>query len=299
MRPPSKLSVSHETRKRAENLDGPLFKFRSFDSERDPYAERQGGMASLLRDNLIYCPSPWELNDPWEGRPWFTPPDNHADSRRFMDACHELRKELEPDSSQWSDYSGIEGGCRLMQDLHHRKNKGLGIYSVCASITHPLQWSYYANGHRGYAWAFDNKLLPFASAEEVSYQSGFPEVISARWENSIRDSLLTKADHWKHEEEYRIILPEEPLSGAFDVVPYQGPPEQAPLGRYLRLPPKALLGVVFGANISHKHAGTILRLVREFGRDIEVRKCGTHRSKYEVAPFELAKGDRIWLTEFG
>jgi len=287
---------------RAENLAGPVYKFRSFNDARDANPDFQGGAASLLRDNLIYCASSWDMNDPWEGRPVFAVPDGPPESphvQAFAKAFGDSLEESDRAKGQrWLLENGVEAACRLMQDAHHKDNKDIGIYSVCASIEIPLQWSYYANGHRGYAWVFDNKSRPFSGAAKVYYEKECPAINWATWrrDNVLKASLLTKADHWHHEQEYRVILPRTSAPNLFDVVPYAGP-GTPPMGRYLKIPPGALLGVVFGVWTPRSIAGTIVRMARDYGRDLRFYKCGIHRDKFEVVAVDVSPTEYARLLD--
>jgi hypothetical protein len=287
---------------RAENLEGPVYKFRSFDAARDSNPDYQGGAASLLRDNLIYCASPWDMNDLWEGRPSFRVPTGLPDSpevRAFAKVFGDSLPESDrAGGERWLREHGIEAACRLMQDSHYRDNKDVGIYSVSASVELPLQWSYYANGHRGYAWVFDNKSRPFSVAAKVYYEKECPTINWATWrrDNVLKASFLTKADHWLHEQEYRVILPRTSAPHLFDVVPYAGP-GTAPMGRYLRIPPGALLGVVFGVGAPRSIAGSIVKMAREYGRSLQFYKCGIHRDKFEVVAVDISPTEYARLLD--
>jgi hypothetical protein len=287
----------------AVHLSGPVYKFRSYDNARDTDPQCQGSAASLLRDNLIYCASPWDMNDPWEGRPAFAVPEGPPDDpnvRAFVKAFIDTLPEPDrPGGEKWLLDNGIENACRLMQDAHHRENKGIGLYSVSASVEHPLQWSYYANGHRGFCWVFENKCPPFAAAAKVRYEPECPTINWAAWRQDntlLQASLLTKGAHWVHEQEYRVLVPRTSAPDLFDVVPYTGGPP-APLGRYLRIPAHALLGVVLGGGISLPVAGSIARMSRDYGRNLHFYKAGIHRKKYEMAIGELSQAGLARLLD--
>jgi hypothetical protein len=272
----------------AEQHEGPLFKFRGFDIEKDINPDYQGYAASLLRDGLIYCASSFEMNDPWEGRPAFSVPPypfEHPKTQAFVEAL--LDGQPDQDKPRWRALlkkTGLERHCNEMQDMHRDGHKTFGVYSMSANCVHPLQWGYYANGHRGFCWMFSNKVAPFSRAARVSYESDHPEVDWARWKelNLVRLSFLIKARHWSHEDEYRILLPQRDSPEHFSVVPHNGRGPKG-LGRYLKVPVDAVHGVIFGQAMRHSEAGAIVRTAREYGRNLEFRCALLHRRKFEMA----------------
>lgn len=267
---------------------GPLFKFRAFDPERDLDANWQGYAASLLLHNLVYCSSPWDLNDPWECRPAFVIPNAESDpaaARAFVNAMVEQQPDADKEGARrWLQEQGFEVAARRLQDGLHRSNLGLGIYSVAGNGTHPLMWSHYAAGHRGYCWIFDNKVAPFSRAAKVTYQNAYPEIDWARWreQDVTIASIFTKSDIWQHEEEFRVLLPRRDAPEVFRTVAHNGNGEP-PRGRFLQIPPAALIGVVFGGGMKRDQARALYRLILSSGRKLELMKAGIHRRKYEMA----------------
>jgi hypothetical protein len=277
----------------AEERDGPLFKFRGFDATKDLNPDYQGYAASMLRDGLIYCASPFEMNDPWEGRPAFSAPSHpfeHPESQAFVEVLLEGRPESEkPRGRELIRKFGFDVACNEMQDGHRENQRRFGIYSMATDSTHPLQWGYYANGHRGFCWVINNKIAPFARAAKVDYAEEHPAIEWVRWKelDLVRLSLLTKAKHWLHEGEYRILVPEREAPDRFQVVPHNGNgPKGA--GKYIRVPPEAIVGVIFGHDMMHSEMGEIVRLAREYGRNLQYGHAMIHRRKYEMATRELS-----------
>lgn len=264
----------------------PLFKFRGALTENDFNPMFQGRAASLLKDSLIYCASPWDLNDPWEARPAFSAPDLDAMSDKAQHWISAFGSIQQPDqrqaAEQWLKTVGFQDATRRMQDEFFQNSRKAGIFSIAGDPMHPLLWSYYSDGHRGFCWIFNHTIEPFASAVRVVYQESYPEFDWSRWndEDHLRLSFLTKAKHWTHEDEYRIVLPEVP-EAHLAVVPHNGT-GSTPLGRYLKVPDESLLGVIFGAGMSGRDRQRLASLAQEHGRTLQFFKVGIHRRRYEL-----------------
>lgn len=270
----------------ARQRERPLFKFRGALKNDDFDPECQGRAASLLRDSIIYCASPWDLNDPWEARPAFAAPGiepSSDEARSWISAFCSIQKPDQRDAAErLLKEFGFQEAARRMQDNFNNGSKSAGIFSTGGNATHALLWSYYACGHRGFCWIFDHAVEPFASAMRVTYQETYPEFNWSQWndEDHLRLAFLTKAKHWGHEDEYRIVLPAS-LGANPALVPHNGN-GKTPLGQYLKVPEAALRGVIFGAGMSGRDRQRLASLARQFGRTLQFFKAGIHRRRYEL-----------------
>jgi|TARA_R110001583_G_scaffold104208_1_gene251585 hypothetical protein len=106
----------------------------------------------------------------------------------------------------------------------HIKNK-MGIFSLSVKKHSRAMWSYYSHNHSGFMISFSTNEEfhpPFIQGDDnfgkghVKYTDIRPESILALMKKSdamkkndsekmLLDFFLTKDDHWKHEEEFRII----------------------------------------------------------------------------------------------
>lgn len=276
----------------AKDKDSPLFKFRTFDSDFDLDPDRQGSLASLIRDSVIYCASPWDFNDPWEGRTAFAVPEFDVSSEAalpFIKAFCDIQSSDQRHTAElWLRDVGFADAARRMQDEFWRDNLRFSIFSLAGNAANLLLWGHYARGHRGYCLIFDQRTEPFASAAKVTYQGEYPVIDWSQWQtlDTLRLSLLTKATAWSYEEEYRVVLPREGVVEPLQIVPHNGK-GSPPRGRYLIVPRDALMGVIFGGGMSAEYRAQIVQLARKYDRDIQFFKAGIHRRKYEVAITEL------------
>jgi hypothetical protein len=289
-------------RETAATRSEPLFKFRAFDRDRDVDPEWQGYAASFLRDGLVYAASTLDLNDPWEGRLSFRIPDADKDpahAKTFVESfCAQHPEETRPRAAEWIREQGFESVVRDMQLETWRSSQKRGLYSMAGTAVSPLLWSYYANGHRGFCWVLDPHVLPLRAATRVTYQSEYPEIDWAHWQEMdlLGQSALTKGLMWAHEEEYRLLVPERSAPELFPIVAHNGR-GPAPRGRYLRLPPEAVTGVILGTYMDPQDAADLLGLVEAFGRNIQVHTSRVHLRQYEMSVATAQEEDLKMLAK--
>jgi hypothetical protein len=128
-----------------------------------------------------------------------------------------------------------------------------GTACLATDPTNILMWSYYADGHKGAAVRFGmdlDRLLALGTAfneqgtdlfpVEVEYKEEFPNCnyYTADKHERIKVVLGTKSSAWKHEGEWRIVLP-----GRCDC--------------YLKIPPQIITGVILGMRIGAQEEETI------------------------------------------
>lgn len=90
-----------------------------------------------------------------------------------------------------------------------------GIVCFSAGWRNPVQWSHYADHHRGVCLGFevDDQYLT-----KVTYQAERPELASfkamqaagALTREWLMQAISTKFSHWAYEEEYRVFVPLDP-----------------------------------------------------------------------------------------
>jgi hypothetical protein len=96
-------------------------------------------------------------------------------------------------------------------------NSRMGLLCFSASWQNPVQWSHYADRHKGLCLGFD---IPDRLLDRVTYVSKRPainvELINSNPElvqGELKRLLTTKYAHWRYEREYRHFVP---LQGDFD-----------------------------------------------------------------------------------
>lgn len=190
-----------------------LYKYRSLSGDSSRYVER-----ILLHDEL-YFPRPIQFNDPFDCCPVLS---LQATDKEFADYLDDMYKRRMPSLSRADRRRSVSA---ILKDpsRNHRSKEALesfgsamteavnsaGVLSLSAKYDHILMWSHYADSHRGICLRFQaSSSTPFfGRAQPIIYQEARPIV------NLIHDSphaqadnaLLTKADFWSYEEEWRIV----------------------------------------------------------------------------------------------
>jgi hypothetical protein len=110
-----------------------------------------------------------------------------------------------------------DGRARLTEQFFKSVNSN-GMVCFSADPSSTLMWSYYAEGHTGIAIRFNmalRNLAAFGNAVgrvlpiEVHYQREFPTVnyYKSKTSELLFTVLGTKSLAWKHEQEWRLVLP--------------------------------------------------------------------------------------------
>lgn len=239
-----------------------------------------------LRDNVFYFASPAEFNDPFDCKNLFTfdgSTDN--DWRFFLDrllqrnepdlTIQERNQKLEKiiqsgirkDSSQREKLLKIWG-----ESLEEQSNK-LGVACLSQKPDDILMWSHYANKHHGFCLKFDKAILEskfFCS--KVRYRKKYPtfkEFLKADLVELSYVFLLSKSNHWKYEEEYRLVVD---LSKDTDI----------PFKRKIEYPKEALVGVVWGCQMSKKDKGKIKNSIKDMSHKISFYQAKKSDNSYAI-----------------
>lgn len=152
-----------------------------------------------LKNDYYFAPHHSALNDPCE---------NLFSEENLVLEFENIRKAL--DSSDELLKFHIQNLCA--------NSRGVGIYSLSKTELHELLWAYYSDSHSGFCIEYDFDLLIALTDTEASfdvdYSQNMPcltlENILSENRKAIPELLKltsgTKSEHWKHEEEVRIIL---------------------------------------------------------------------------------------------
>ncbi len=250
-----------------------LYRYRSLaDPRSSNYVEQ-----ILLRNELYFSP-PREFNDPFDCSPV---PSLKSSGKEFHTFLGELTKRRRPDLSRSARRAQVSTIARdlarnqrskeaqeaLRADMNKIVNE-TGILCLSAGCDHPLMWSHYADSHRGICLRFQaSSTTPFfGRAQRVSYQSERPTLNLVRdtIDEKVQKALLTKADYWSYEAEWRIIDHDA------------GPGVR-------QFPPELLDGVILGARISDTDKQKVLGWLEERQHRISVLYARTQATGFGVA----------------
>lgn len=228
----------------------------------------------LLLDNKLWFASPLDFNDPFDCRPVIdlcgSPQEllfwsaRHYQKRTIgvpvsvlLEKGRELAQQFQPEVED-------EEANRGARDALNEMLRDLGVLSLAARDNDVLMWSHYAANHTGVCWRFDHGVEFFAQAAEVKYAENRPvfRVLEGDRGDLADRMLLTKADFWKHEGEWRIVQP-----GVAGLISF---------------PADGLTGVVLGSAITAADEARLRSLIAERSDQIEVLRANIDPKLYRV-----------------
>jgi hypothetical protein len=201
-------------------------------------------LTTTLREQTIHCSNPNHLNDPWDCTPCFDDQSlqTEADLDEFFLWLSQTTGRSFPDIQQKARADGVYASPLKMKEhlaqfsaTNLKKISELRIYCLTPDPLSTLMWSHYADNHKGICLEFrtdNNFLLP--SAQEVIYRSKYPKWKPQQLSDVALEMILTKADAWSYEKEFRLIGHPD-RSGHLRIE-----------GECFRLPPDTLASVVVG-----------------------------------------------------
>ena len=140
-----------------------------------------------------------------------------------------------------------------------------------------LMWSHYANAHRGFCLQFSNELsVPDLKQSRrrivpltIKYSPDYPtaDPVSEN-RNNVVVPLITKAEQWKYEQEWRMINPSGPGSYPF--------------------PSHCLTGVIFGLLMSEEHKQLIRTWCKDRHPDIQFYEARQSEDSYSLNIDEIS-----------
>lgn len=254
-----------------------LYKFRAWDTNVDPHGR------DILTDNNLYFSSAESFNDPLEARiplrydlcsedylfdlflehASFAYPDQSPDEHLSLAKDWVIREIIKKpgEIERWS------------MDHYAYCIKNYGIVSLTEDNENVVQWSHYADGHRGFCVGLDldsllmhRHLLARSKISvdlfKVRYRTNMPILIPSSLtpeEFSILP-LTSKANDWMYEKEYRLIS-------------LNGPGEMA-------FPDEYISEVILGCNISAENKNEIIDLLSSKGKHIPLLQSSLKELSY-------------------
>lgn len=248
-----------------------LYKYRSLSS---PAREHT---LDVIRKCEVYFSSPDKFNDPFEFRPNISLECTDKEFTTYLDGLYIRRcpwmnrqQRREQVASIVRDKSRNHRSpevARVLADAMSEFTRVCGVLSLSEECANILMWAHYADNHTGVCFGFNGSPTNpfFGRAQKVSYSGGYPTV------NLIRDDpmkfhekgVLTKADFWAYEREWR-ILEHEKGAGAY------------------RFQPNDLEEVVFGMNTPKDSVKLIQDTLSSAGISANLRRAVPHKSEFKL-----------------
>ena len=211
--------------------------------------------AALVESNVFFS-APSGFNDPLDCRVPFNFDASTVEIERYW---RPVAKEQSPGAPPSEIEKTVESlimlsqtvsGRNQLNETTHRSIAKSGVLSLSTQEANMLMWSYYAESHKGIVLRFrmnmDNLLaIPEETLPvEVKYSIDLPciEFYNTTWEERLLGVLGTKADAWKHETEWRLVL-----------VSHTG---------YVHVPPAMIDGVILGLRTDKDHEADIRSWVK-------------------------------------
>ncbi len=244
-----------------------LYRFRSVDHERLERTNR------IFTHHELYFASPTQLNDPWESRPHFVVGDlsDPEYKAKYVDWAFRISIAERPDIDhrkfgKWLEnftQERAEEFAEVQRDQYHRSLEGYRICSFSDNATHPLLWSHYSASHTGFCLEFDTSTDIFGPAMKVTYQNEYPtiDVTEPDEDHNLRVSVLTKAEFWAYEGEYRLVSMEPNEPGSLSVIDHK-----------FVFPPHLLTGVIFGCQMPQADIDRVTQWSADIEGEIRFRR---------------------------
>ena len=183
-----------------------LYKYGKFDE----YTEK------LFTHNEIYFSSPDEFNEPFDSKPLHLCKGKEQQIESYF---YKLYRKKCPDRSEEEILSHVKKFVRdgnalqkVLEESIERLRKKLGICCFSEKRDNILMWAHYAKQHTGFCLEFDidnDFFRPITCAIKVEYDTILPVLNILQLGNYPRKELgtklLTKADDWEYEQEWRIV----------------------------------------------------------------------------------------------
>ena len=163
------------------------------------------------------------------------------------------------------------------RDSMFQELKQWGICCLSEVSNDILMWSHYADAHHGFCLEFSTQqgrdqfgvefTTEIAIPLRVEYFRKYP-IVNPIVAHAINETLLTKAEQWEYEREWRIIIPNS-------------------LGAH-RFPPQCLTGIIFGCRMSDDHKEMIREWCKKWQPAIKYYEAKQSEDSYKLNIIEIS-----------
>ena len=223
-----------------ERLPSELFKYREINT----WLER------IINSQTLLFRTPLEFNDPFDGQLQFRSSKKLGDISRFLKSIKppELmvgRAEMRRRARKFAN--DPNGNALFVKESLENQMRRSGICCFSKEWNSLLQWSYYADGHKGVVLTFSvlEDPLFFVAPIQVVYVDNYPDFDYFKEMHQCLNALITnKAMAWAHEKEVRV---------------YKIP------GGEIQFSPTALSEITFGVNCDRQNIEMVKRWCENAG----------------------------------
>jgi len=214
--------------KNLERIPEILYKYCSFDS--------YGYSLQLASNGEAYFESAKNVNDPFDN--YFVPTTKMTDleGHELFAFLRDKAREHHPTASESEIQELVELGRAQHQRLRDGDPRAIdpilevqynrfGIFSLTAEPASLLMWAYYGDSHKGVCVGLRSAVIAQHQTDlleqrrlimlhKVHYSAKLPEICVDIGPGGMTDTqlheleatLYTKSEHWRHEDEYRLIF---------------------------------------------------------------------------------------------
>ncbi len=229
-----------------------FYKYKYIDQAAPEHSSR-----IFTHNELHFCTAD-DFNDPFDCRFRVELIGSDDEKLKF---CEKLLKgqdsslngqQLRAKAIQFSAYLNSHDSKKMVQEAAIQE---VGTYGICCFSKvrdNILMWAHYANAHRGFCLEFLVEPKPRREYEilephRVKYSDKYPVVNRLHDTDKVlaEKTILTKANQWKYEEEWRMVDPNGPGPHQFSS--------------------RLLTGVIFGCRMPENHK----KMIRDWCKDRE------------------------------
>jgi hypothetical protein len=221
-------------------------------------------LAKTLGEKVVYCSKPSDFNDPWDCKPFYNLEILADDKERERHAewavnlCRSCANMSEQDIATMretlrTDEAKARTIIRQITDsVVEAITERYRVYCLGPDLGNLLMWSHYADSHRGICLEFNLRNDVMCGALRCEYHPEFPllKLRDNDYESNLLP-LLSKADVWRDEREYRIVAQERKNA--------VGPDTLMTDNGFLKLPDGAIAAVIVGCQTDYAAVETIVR----------------------------------------
>jgi hypothetical protein len=263
------------------------------------YIPVEDWLPRLLTGESMLFSSRTTFNDPYDSRTAYQVDQSKAGKKWLLE-----RFKLE--QPHWSPAERILRANQVQQrlrspsaDSDEAMLDNVGILCLTEHWDNMLLWSHYANQHKGICVGFRTDIDFFRIAFNVDYVSEFPVIQRPKDDHEaiFQKALLTKAECWRYESEWRIIkrpMAEFERMAIEQQNAYLAPEDLRILtdhrgaGIYA-FDKSAIESVTLGSRISEGHRADVSRSIESAGLHIPIYEVASPNRQYQLVRSNLKR----------
>ncbi len=236
---------------------GHLYKYKSL------HGDNFAHVREIVRDSMIYCPRPEQLNDEEECKPKMiigniTDPEYWPKVEAWVRRCVSRRSpppteaEIQIELKTLTQKKLEEMVSGATEQYHRAVNARYRIVSYSDSVKNNHLWMKYADDYQGICLQFFVDPM-LESTYQVSYSDEVPalDITDNETFDALIKTYLIKRKKWMSEGEFRLVLGEPPIDK-----------DPTLIQQRLQFPEHLLTGIVFGSRVSKEQQEALMRVAR-------------------------------------